>query len=161
MTKAVHNKMNTVKPQVNPEIFRETMRERIHSETPVEVKIPTVSLAAVAGGDEHQMMIHRNHVVKIAQRADRRDLKAQAVNDNQHVAVAADGKKAVEVIARVVAVRLFLVWVPSVKMMKKVLNFLVRKMTWRLSIVAMQLMRTCYPKAGSTVFAMCRAGSRL
>jgi hypothetical protein len=121
--------MNTVKPQVNPEIFRETMRERIHSETPVEVKIPTVSLAAVAGVDEHQMMIHRNHVVKVAQRADHRDLKAQAANDNQHVAVAADGKKAVEVIARVVAVRLFLVWVPSVKMMKKVLNFLVRKMT--------------------------------
>jgi hypothetical protein len=31
-------------------------------------------------------------VVKIAQRADHRDLKAQAVNDNQHVAVAENGK---------------------------------------------------------------------
>ena len=92
MTKAVHNKMNTVKPQVNPEIFRETMRERIHSETPAEVKIPTVSRAAVGGVDEHQMMIRRNHVVKIAQHADRRDLKAQAANDNQHVAVAVDEK---------------------------------------------------------------------
>jgi len=92
MTKAVHNKMNTVKPQVNPEIFRTTVRERIHSETPAEVKIRTVSRAAVAGVDEHQMMIHRKHVVKIAQRADHRDLKAQAVNDNQHVAVAENGK---------------------------------------------------------------------
>jgi hypothetical protein len=56
------------------------------------VKIRTVSRVAVAGVDEHQMMIHRNHVVKIAQHADHRDLKAQAVNDNQHVAVAENGK---------------------------------------------------------------------
>jgi hypothetical protein len=44
------------------------------------------------------MVIRRNHVVRIAkvvriaQHAGRRDLKAVAANDNQHVAVAADGR---------------------------------------------------------------------
>ena len=66
-----------------------------------------------------------------------------------------------EVIARVVAVRPFLVWGPSVKMMRKVLNFWVPKTICRQSIVAMRLMRKCFPKAGSIVFVMCLVGSRL
>ena len=88
--------MNMVKPQVNPETFHKTARERLHSEIPVEVKIRTVSRAVAAAVDEHQMVIRRNHVVRIAkvvriaQHAGRRDLKAVAANDNQHVAVAAD-----------------------------------------------------------------------
>jgi len=102
MTKAVH-KMNMVKPQVNPETFHKTARERMHSEIPAGVTIQTVSRAAAGAVDEHQMVIRRNHVVRIAkmvriakavriaQHAGRRDLKAVAANDNQHVAVAADG----------------------------------------------------------------------
>ena len=62
---------------------------------------------------------------------------------------------------RVVAVRLFLVWVPSVKMMKKGSNSSERKTIWHRAIVATRLMRTCFPKVGSTVFVMYQAGSRL
>jgi hypothetical protein len=96
MTKAVHE-MNMVKRQVNPETFHKTARERVHSEIPAGVTIRTVSRAVAAAVDEHQMVIRRNHVVRIAkvvriaQHAGRRDLKAVAANDNQHVAVAAGG----------------------------------------------------------------------
>ena len=85
-------RMSMVRPQVNLEIFNKTVMDHMHSEMTVEVKILTVSRAVAVAVAALQTMIRRKHVVRIARHADRRDRETQAVNDNQHVAVAAGEK---------------------------------------------------------------------
>lgn len=119
------------------------------------------SLAADAddADGEHQTKSHKRLVEKIVQH----EVLIQTIQEakeDQHEVVAVEETHGAEVMVKVAAGKLFLVSGRGVKMTKKASNFLVQKTRWLHQITVITEMKMYCPKVGSTVFVMCRVGSK-